>query len=71
MISVFGSLVSDEEINNVTNCMKSQWLGFGGLVSEFEQGYSEKFGVPNFLMVDSGSNALYLALITMNPQFHH
>ena len=66
MISVFGSLVSDEEINNVTNCMKSQWLGFGGLVSEFEQGYSEKFGVPNFLMVDSGSNALYLALMTMN-----
>ena len=66
MISVFGSLVGDEEIQNVKDCMDSQWLGFGKTVADFESAYEKKFNVPNFLMVDSGSNALYLALVTMN-----
>ena len=66
MISVFGSLVDQEEIENVKSCMDSQWLGFGKTVADFESSYEDKFNVPNFLMVDSGSNALYLALVTMN-----
>lgn len=66
MISVFGSMVDEEEINNVKNCMKSQWLGFGKTVSEFESKFEKKFSLQNFLMVDSGSNALYMALVTMN-----
>ena len=37
MISVFGSFVDDEEIKNVTSCMKSQWMGFGKQVEEFEK----------------------------------
>ena len=36
MISVFGSSVGEEEIANVTNCLKSQWLGFGKEVENFE-----------------------------------
>lgn len=66
MISVFGSLVADEEIANVVACMKSQWMGFGGSVTKFEQRFSEKFTVPNFAMVDSGSNALFLAVSLLN-----
>lgn len=62
MISVFGSLIEDKDITNVVNCMKSQWLGFGKHVTEFEQKFSEKFNVPNFAMVDSGSNALFMAI---------
>lgn len=62
MISVFGSLVAEEEIANVVACMKSQWMGFGGNVAKFEQSFSAKFNVPNFAMVDSGSNALFLAV---------
>lgn len=62
MISVFGSLVGDQEITNVIDCMKSQWMGFGKNVDEFEKKFSEKFKVPNFAMVDSGSNALYMAV---------
>jgi len=62
MISVFGSLVGTEEIKNVSACMESQWMGFGSNVTKFEQNFSSKFGVANFAMVDSGSNALYMAV---------
>ncbi len=66
MISVFGSLVGDEEISNVTDCMQSQWMGFGGQVADFEKKYQEKFRLPHFAMVDSGSNALYMAISLLN-----
>ena len=62
MISVFGSLVGDEEIANVTACMRSQWMGFGKNVDIFEKKYMEKYGLPTFAMVDSGSNALFMAV---------
>jgi aminotransferase len=62
MISVFGSLVGDEEIANVVACMKSQWMGFGKQVDQFEQKYQTKYQLPSFAMVDSGSNALFMAV---------
>lgn len=66
MISVFGSKVGKEEIANVTACMESQWMGFGKKVNEFEEKFSKHFSVPNFAMVDSGSNALYMACVLLN-----
>lgn len=66
MISVFGSLVGDEEIANVIACMQSQWMGFGKHVDNFEQKYSEKYNLPSFAMVDSGSNALFMAVKLLN-----
>lgn len=70
MISVFGSLVGDEEIANVVACMRSQWMGFGKNVDAFETKYKEKFGLKSFAMVDSGSNALFMAvkLLDLPPQ---
>lgn len=62
MITVFGSSVGDEEIANVVSCLKSQWMGFGGNVTKFEQEFSKKFNIPHFSMVDSGSNALFMAV---------
>jgi dTDP-4-amino-4,6-dideoxygalactose transaminase len=62
MISVFGSLVGDEEVANVTDCMLSQWTGLGKNVELFEKKYSEKYGLRSFAMVDSGSNALLMAI---------
>lgn len=62
MISVFGSDVGDAEIQAVERCMRSQWLGFGGEVGRFEKAFAAKLGLPDFAMVDSGSNALYLAV---------
>ncbi|MDX9933034.1 MAG: DegT/DnrJ/EryC1/StrS aminotransferase family protein [Bacteroidales bacterium] len=70
MISVFGSDISQTEIDNVIACMKSQWIGFGEKVTLFEKAFSEKFDVPHFAMVDSGSNALLLAVKLLNlPEY--
>ena len=66
MISVFGSLVSDDEIANVVSCMKSQWMGFGKNVGLFEKKYQEKYRLPTFAMVDSGSNALFMAVTLLD-----
>lgn len=66
MISVFGSKVGQEEIDNVVACMKSQWMGFGGNVSKFEEKYKQKYGIEHFAMVDSGSNALFMAITLLN-----
>jgi len=66
MISVFGSLVGDEEIANVVACMKSQWMGFGKQVDQFEQKYQVKYRLPTFAMVDSGSNALFMAVTLLD-----
>jgi dTDP-4-amino-4,6-dideoxygalactose transaminase len=62
MISVFGSLVGEEEIANAVSCMRSQWMGFGANVALFEKEFATKFNVPHFAMVDSGSNALFMAV---------
>lgn len=66
MISVFGSLVGDEEIDNVITCMKSQWMGFGKNVDLFEKKYQEKYRLQTFAMVDSGSNALFMAVTLLD-----
>lgn len=69
MISVFGSLVDEDEIKNVTSVLESQWLGLGSKVNEFEEEFSKKYGVDHFTMVDSGSNALFMAckLLKLEP----
>lgn len=70
MISVFGSMIGKEEIEKVSTCLSSQWLGFGKDVELFEKKFSEHFNICNFAMVDSGSNALYMAitLLALPPQ---
>jgi dTDP-4-amino-4,6-dideoxygalactose transaminase len=66
MITVFGSHVGSKEIQNVVECMESQWMGFGKQVDLFEKKYMEKFEINNFAMVDSGSNALFMAVKLLN-----
>lgn len=66
MITVFGSKVGSKEIDNVVSCMEQQWMGFGKIVDQFEKSFSDKFDVPNFVMVDSGSNALFMAVTLLN-----
>lgn len=61
-ISVFGSDMSDLEKKYITKCLDSQWIGFGEKVHEFEQELCQIRKFPNFTMLDSGSNSLYLAL---------
>ena len=66
MITVFGSYVGEQEIESVADSMKKQWMGMGPKVAQFEADYKERLSLPNFTMVDSGSNALYMALTLLD-----
>lgn len=66
MISVFGSKVGKEEIANVTEVLESQWMGFGKKVNLFEDRFAARLGLEHFAMVDSGSNALYMAVTLLD-----
>jgi dTDP-4-amino-4,6-dideoxygalactose transaminase len=66
MISVFGSKVGNEEIEAVSEVIRSQWMGFGKKVNEFEEIFAKRLGLKNFLMVDSGSNALFAAVTLLD-----
>lgn len=70
MISVFGSDLGDREVEAVAACMRSQWPGFGGLVEQFESALAARLDLPAFAMVDSGSNALFMAtkLLDLPPE---
>jgi dTDP-4-amino-4,6-dideoxygalactose transaminase len=66
MISVFGSKYSQDDIDGVVDCLKNGWTGIGKNVKKFELEFKNRLKVENFLMLDSGSNALYLALKNLN-----
>jgi aminotransferase len=66
MISVFGSKFTEEEAESVKQVLLSQWAGMGKKVAQFEQELAQKRHLPNMLLVDSGSNALYLAITLLN-----
>ena len=66
MINVFGSRVGIEETRQVADSINNQWMGMGPKVKEFEARMAERLKLNRFLLVDSGSNALYLGLKLMN-----
>ena len=66
MISVFGSSVGQEEIKQISESITNQWMGMGPKTKEFEKRMSERYGTTKFLLTDSGSNSLYLALSLLN-----
>lgn len=66
MINVFGSKVGSEEIAEVSESINRQWMGMGPKTKAFEAKMAERLGTERFLLVDSGSNGLYLGLKLMN-----
>ncbi len=62
MISVFGSKVGQEELDEIKTSIDSQWIGIGPKTDLFEKQFSKRLGLKDFLLLDSGSNALYLAI---------
>ena len=62
MINVFGSLMGPEELEEVRTSLEAQWIGIGPKTAAFEKGFSERLGLPGFALLDSGSNALHLAI---------
>lgn len=66
MINVFGSSVGNEEIEQIKDSISKQWMGMGPKTKKFEEKMRDRLAPCDFLLVDSGSNALYLALSLLN-----
>jgi len=62
MIQVFKPYMGKEEIEAVTEVLKSGWLGLGPKTQEFEEKFSEYIGVKYSVGVNSCTSALDLAL---------
>ena len=62
MISVFGSKIGTEELEEIKTSLENQWMGIGPKTKKFEEAFSQRLNLPNFTMVNSGSNALLLAV---------
>ena len=48
MISVFGSKVGQEELNEIQSCIENQWMGIGPKTRQFEEEFSKRLGLPFF-----------------------
>ncbi len=62
MINVFGSLVGREELEEVRTSLEAQWLGIGPKTAAFEKAFAARLGLPEFVLLDSGSNSLHMAV---------
>lgn len=54
---------SEEEINAVTNVLRSGWIGMGPETIAFEKELAEFIGVPYVVAVNSCTSALFLSLL--------
>jgi aminotransferase len=66
MISVFGSKVGKEELEEIKTSIENQWLGMGKKTRLFEDRFSKRLNLKGFVLLNSGSNSLYLALKLMD-----
>jgi aminotransferase len=66
MISVFGSKVGQEELEEIRTSLEQQWMGIGPKVRKFEQEFAKRLGLTDFAMLDSGSNSLHIAVRLLN-----
>ncbi len=62
MISVFGSKVGQEELEQIRTSLENQWMGIGPKTAAFEQAFAQRLGLSGLAMLDSGSNSLVMAL---------
>ncbi|MFH1741618.1 MAG: DegT/DnrJ/EryC1/StrS aminotransferase family protein [bacterium] len=62
LIPVFRPSITDEEIQAVSEVLRSGWLGLGPKTKEFEDALKAYFGVPEVVALNSGTAALHLAL---------
>lgn len=64
MIPVLRPSMTDREIANVTDVLKSGWLGEGSYVHAFEKAMAARYGVAECVTVNSCTAALHLALLS-------
>lgn len=58
-------LISNEEINEVIETLKSEWITSGPKVKQFEAQFAEFIGAPSSLAVASATDAMQVALAAM------
>jgi perosamine synthetase len=61
MIDLFYPFVPDEAIEQVTETLKSRWIGQAHKVDKFEKNFSELFNVKYPLALNSGTSSLEMA----------
>ncbi len=66
MISVFGSSVGQEELQEISTSFQNQWLGMGPKTKSFETLFAQRLGLKDFVFLDNGSNSLYMAVKLLN-----
>jgi len=66
MISVFGSQVGRKELDEIKTSIDNQWLGIGQKCLKFEKLFAQRILVDDFVLVNSGSSALLLAVKLLN-----
>ena len=66
MISVFGSLVGQEELDEIRTSLEAQWMGIGPKTIAFEEAFAKRLQLPGFALLDSGSNSLFMAMKLLN-----
>jgi aminotransferase len=62
MITVFGSEVGREELEEIESSLNNQWMGIGPKTRQFEEEFAKRLKLPSFTLLDSGSNALLMAV---------
>lgn len=55
-------MVGQEELDEISTSIEGQWLGIGPKTAAFEKRFAEHLGAKEFVLLDSGSNSLYLAV---------
>jgi dTDP-4-amino-4,6-dideoxygalactose transaminase len=63
---VFGApVIGEKEIDSVVECLRSNWIGLGARVEQFEQAFAAYKHAPHAAAVSSGTAAIHLALLAM------
>jgi len=66
MIPVFTPSIGDEELRNVTDTIKTNWISSkGDYIKKFEEKFAEYCGVKYGVTTSNGTAALHLALATL------
>ena len=60
--------IGDEEIAEVTECLRSGWITTGPRTARFEQDVAAYVGAPHALAVSSGTAGLHLAMLALDLQ---
>jgi aminotransferase len=68
VINLFQPLLGDDELNAIQNVFKSNWIGKGLLVKEFEESFAIQLNskVENFLSTTSCTEAIFLSAKIFN-----